>query len=466
MKNYKNIAKVCFITIVGLLILAFAQNINAQRLTSSVWTGWMRMPQNGCIQRAKVSLRMAKIPITDSKNWYVAGNSNRLQVRIKCIADDNSNNLVNSRVNRNLLDIEVTGFASDIQRLNRLRNCISQFVRTGRSSCWNVGNTPNIRRISWTATPRNLRLAGNNGQRYTLYCPPNGQIRPIWGSISYTDTSSICTAAAHNGSIIRNRGGNVVIEMDSGPRYFTSTLKNGIRSRQYPGEMRAFNFITGGTGNTNTNVLGMVWNETESGWKGVWTRRGNSNVFDAVWTLGNNVVKGTLTIRLNGNRVTIVRRNSSDSISCDYKGTLSRNKRNVRGTYTCWRNRTRLFTNRAWNATINRNINIPPPGVRRISWADTPRTLRLTGNNRTYTFYCVAHGSSDMPIWGSVSYTDNSSICTAAVHNGTINRNRGGIVNIQLDSGPRFFRSITRNGVRSREYRGQIRAFSFVNGRG
>ncbi len=350
MKNIKINYQISILLTIGLSIFIFSSNLNAQSIKTASWTSWMRIPQNNCIQRAKVALRLAKIPVTESKNWFVVGNANRLNVRIKCIVDDNSNNLVNSRAMRMLVDVEVNGFASETQRLNVLRNCISQFVRTGKSTCWQTGNVPGVRRIAWTATPRNLRLAGNNGQRYAFNCPPNGQIRPIWGSISYTDTSSICTAAVHYGSIARNRGGVVYIELDTGPRYFRSTARNGVRSRQYQGEIRAFNFVRP----VITNVLGRVWNESESGWTGVWTRRGNSNVFDAIWRLGGSVVKGTLTIKLNGNKITVTRRNSSDGINCNYSGTIARNKRNVNGTYTCWRNRTRLFTNRGWQATISR----------------------------------------------------------------------------------------------------------------
>jgi hypothetical protein len=57
-------------------------------------------------------------------------------------------------------------------------------------------------------------------------------------------------------------------------------------------------------------ILGRVWEETEGGWRGTWTRRGDSNVFDAAWTGPNGEKAGDiLTMTLNGNRVTIRRHN-------------------------------------------------------------------------------------------------------------------------------------------------------------
>jgi len=33
----------------------------------------------------------------------------------------------------------------------------------------------------------------------TVFCPPNCEERSIWGTQNYTDDSSVCTAAAHEG---------------------------------------------------------------------------------------------------------------------------------------------------------------------------------------------------------------------------------------------------------------------------
>ncbi len=85
--------------------------------------------------------------------------------------------------------------------------------------------------------------------------------------------------------------------------------------------------------------LGRVWREQESGWSGLWRRRGDTNVFDAVWT-GPGRVTATLEIRFEGNDgIKIERRNSSDGVNCHYSGRISdgpsHGRRMISGTYRC-----------------------------------------------------------------------------------------------------------------------------------
>ncbi|QGQ48709.1 hypothetical protein E6W99_25415 [Metabacillus sediminilitoris] len=80
--------------------------------------------------------------------------------------------------------------------------------------------------------------------------------------------------------------------------------------------------------------LGTRWDEEESGWRGVWTRRGNSNIFDARWTRpGATPVTAVLRMQQQDNNVRIERRNSSDGNNCDYTGRIE--GRRVTGNYTC-----------------------------------------------------------------------------------------------------------------------------------
>jgi len=97
-----------------------------------------------------------------------------------------------------------------------------------------------------------------------------------------------------------------------------------------------------------SNILGRVWRENESGWNGLWRRRGDSNIFDAEWT-GPGRVTGTLDIQFDGpDRVTIERIRSSNGDSCRYTGQISGGGR-VSGTYRC--GNSNLMP---WSATIER----------------------------------------------------------------------------------------------------------------
>ena len=73
--------------------------------------------------------------------------------------------------------------------------------------------------------------------------------------------------------------------------------------------------------------LGARWEETENGWNGTWTRRGNSNIFDAAWRNGSATGSSVLTMTLNGNRVHIERRDSGSfgGATVTYDGTISSN---------------------------------------------------------------------------------------------------------------------------------------------
>lgn len=106
--------------------------------------------------------------------------------------------------------------------------------------------------------------------------------------------------------------------------------------------------------------LGRQWRETESGWQGVWIRRGNSHVFDARWGSGPGAVAAVLTMSLAGSKVTIQRRRSTDGNDCDYTGTIAADGVTVQGTYTCtglerpfpWLSASGLP--KPWRATIQR----------------------------------------------------------------------------------------------------------------
>ncbi len=353
----KNNIKLGIITTIGFLLMT--ANIKAQNITSSSWTEWLTMKQANCIQRAKVSLKLAGIKVTESQNWYVVGKALNHYVRIKCIADANTTSMVNVNATRMLVDVEVGGPNSNASSLDNLRNCIKEFMLTGVSNCWQTGAGPGkFLPIAWTDTPQTLKLWGGNGQIYIFYCPPNGQIRPVWGSVTYTHNSSICTAAVHASRITRGGGGNVRIQMDSGPRFFNGVKRAGITSQEYRGAVRAFGFMDPplSVNAPVVTIYGKTWNETESGWTGVWTRVGFTNVFSALWTRGSQQVKALLTIQISGNNVNIERRDSASSgWICNYTGTLSADRKNVSGTYSCTKIQgAGTYGPAPWQATINR----------------------------------------------------------------------------------------------------------------
>ena len=72
-------------------------------------------------------------------------------------------------------------------------------------------------------------------------------------------------------------------------------------------------------------------------------------------------------------------------------------------------------------------------------------------NGSRYVYTCPSYGVADS-IWGTDLYTDDSSVCTAAVHAGLITLAGGGTVTIEIRPGEASYTGSTRNGITSSSY--------------
>jgi LCCL domain len=79
-----------------------------------------------------------------------------------------------------------------------------------------------------------IQHRGKNGQLFDYDCPPNGTAGVIWGTMVYTDDSSVCTAAVHQGHITLEAGGTVWISIRPGLAAYAATTRNGITSEPWP----------------------------------------------------------------------------------------------------------------------------------------------------------------------------------------------------------------------------------------
>ena len=59
---------------------------------------------------------------------------------------------------------------------------------------------------------------------------------------SFTDDSSVCTAAVHAGEISLTQGGNVIILIGAAKSAYAGTVKNGITSQAAAGSPASFTF--------------------------------------------------------------------------------------------------------------------------------------------------------------------------------------------------------------------------------
>ncbi len=85
-----------------------------------------------------------------------------------------------------------------------------------------------------------------------------------------------------------------------------------------------------------------------------------------------------------------------------------------------------------------------------IGW-DTSASGFKGEAGQIYTFRCPEKGTEHI-VWGSDVYTQDSSICTAAVHAGIISLAQGGVVTIEFRPGRLTYGSTIRNGIKSNTY--------------
>ncbi len=72
-------------------------------------------------------------------------------------------------------------------------------------------------------------------------------------------------------------------------------------------------------------------------------------------------------------------------------------------------------------------------------------------DGQQFDFDCPAGGDPAVA-WGEDVYTDDSSVCTAAVHAGVITIEKGGTVTIEIRPGVDSYEGTTRNGIMTRSY--------------
>ncbi len=95
----------------------------------------------------------------------------------------------------------------------------------------------------------------------------------------------------------------------------------------------------------------------------------------------------------------------------------------------------------------------------RLEWATTAADIR--GDDEVSRFTCPSDGS-EFTVWGTDTYSDDSSICTAAVHMGLIDFADGGEVLVAHTPGASAYDGTTRNGVSTREWRDWPGSFVFL----
>ena len=200
---------------------------------------------------------------------------------------------------------------------------------------------------------------------------------------------------------------------------------------------------------------------------------------------GGGGLDGTLTITMRDGRVIVL--NASDIISMVYQrgtapggastGSSTTPPTGFPPTTTSTTGSTAGTSKTAGSRTSpgGTEASTGPGATTKATTPATPVGSRVDGNTRALdkrgrygerlTYNCPA-GFEFRSVWGSDIYTDDSSICTAAVHTGLIARDRGGSVTIEIRPGRESYVGSTRNGVTTLNYGGSPGSFVFINSLG
>jgi hypothetical protein len=91
-------------------------------------------------------------------------------------------------------------------------------------------------------------------------------------------------------------------------------------------------------------------------------------------------------------------------------------------------------------------------------------TARNGAANMVQTIYiCPANpGAAGGSVWGTDIYTDDSSICRAAVHFGVLTAATGGTITVEIRPGEASYAATTRNGITTSSWGSWNRSFVLI----
>jgi hypothetical protein len=107
----------------------------------------------------------------------------------------------------------------------------------------------------------------------------------------------------------------------------------------------------------------------------------------------------------------------------------------------------------------------PPAGVTAARPDTSAVSLRGQSGLR-FTFRCQAGQPLSESVWGTDVYSDDSKICSAAVHAGVMTSSAGGTVTIEIRDGVQSGSGSPRNGVESGSFWNAAGTFVFVHAEG
>ena len=287
------------------------------------------------------------------------------------------------------------------------------------------------------------------GQSLSFICPAFGTAESVWGTDTYTGDSSPCTAAVLEGKLTLSAGGSVTIQMGAGKSSYKGSTAHGITSNSYASFSTSFTIVAAGPAAAVVGYGGSGWDTGTNAYSSFLGARFSfgcptGGTANTVWGTGSYtydssvctaaVLEGKITLASGGTvTVEIIPGQSS------YKGSTSNGiTSNAYGSYNGG------FT------IVGATRSVPSPSPGGSGWNMNPSNFRSAGASRL-EYFCPTFGTPNT-VWGSGTYTDDSSVCTAAVLEGKITLSGGGTVTIELRPGQASYKATSGNGIKSSSY--------------
>ncbi|KAI8481845.1 dendrite reproteinration, partial [Branchiostoma belcheri] len=305
-----------------------------------------------------------------------------------------------------------------------------------------------------------------DGDIYTVICPAGcASGATVWGTVIYTDDSSICRAAIHDGRIT-NSGGEITVYKIQGQDSYLGSEQNGIQTVRYSSWGGSFAFTQDpqmpqqdepeepdqatidchtearqldGQNVTVTCPAGCL-----AGASTIW---GLVVYTDDSSICGAAIHDGRLTDA--GGEVTLYKLPGLDSyLGVEQNGISTQS-------YGRWEG--------AFAFTPKPIVPLQEPAKETVTCHTQSRDIPDVNTGESYTVNCPA-GCAEMggTVWGKVIYTDDSSICRAAIHDGRIPASGGEVTGYKIP-GQASYQGSDQNGVQTLGYGSWSGSFAFTN---
>nr|XP_039262352.1 uncharacterized protein LOC120338417 isoform X4 [Styela clava] len=287
-------------------------------------------------------------------------------------------------------------------------------------------------------------------KHFNVVCPSgcDSHVSRLWGSVIYTDDSYICAAAIHDGVIEANEGGKVNVWKSDGRSNYIGTSKNAITSKSYGSWTGSFQFTDSENVQQTISCTTQANNYDENHFTVVCPSGCDSHV-SRLW--GSATYTDDSYICAAAIHDGVIEANSGGQVNV-WK---SDGRSNYSGTST------NGITSKSYGSWSG-SFQFTEPKVVQVSDTVQCTTQANTYNKNHFTVICPGGCESNtFRLWGNEIYTDDSYICAAAIHNGVIEADEGGKVQVWKMDGRSSYLGTTRNGVTSKSYGAWSGSFKF-----